>query len=146
MKVGGEERKADKDRELAWQRTRRELNVSKVRGEEGGEMSVERTMVRSLQLIPECDEEKVTERFRRSEKKAVEFGWCSERWVGLVANELKGKALEAYEKCQRRIWSIMRSLRLKSCGPTSCVPRPIICSSGVVGSERVSPTSCVLTI
>ena len=32
------------------------------------------------------------------EKKAAEFKWPRERWVALVSNVLKGKALEAYDK------------------------------------------------
>ena len=54
-------------------------------------------MVRSLHLIPDFDEQKVAEWFRRFEKKAAEFGWPEERWVGLVANKLKGKVLEVYD-------------------------------------------------
>ena len=54
-------------------------------------------MVRTLQLIPDFDEQKVAEWFRRFDKKAAEFGWPGERWVGLVANKLKGRALEAYD-------------------------------------------------
>ena len=62
------------------------------------EKSVESQMVRSLKLIPEFDESKVTEWFRRFEKKASEFAWPRDRWVGLVANMLKGKALEVYDR------------------------------------------------
>ena len=47
-------------------------------------------MVRSLQLIPDFDEQKVAEWFRKFEKAATGFGWPEERWVDLVANKLKG--------------------------------------------------------
>lgn len=59
------------------------------------------TVVRSLQLIPDFDEQKVAEWFARSEK-TREFSWSHERWVGLVAKKLKGKALEAYDKMSVR--------------------------------------------
>lgn len=55
-------------------------------------------MVRNLQAISEFGEEKVTEWLRGFEKKVLEFELCPEKWVGLVANRLKGKALEAYHK------------------------------------------------
>ena len=54
-------------------------------------------MVRSLNLIHDFGEEKVTDWFRRFEK-TKEFNWPQERWIRLVANKLKGKALEAYDK------------------------------------------------
>ncbi len=60
--------------------------------------TVKSQMVRSLRLIPEFDEKKITECFRIFEKKASEFDWLQERWVGLVANMLKGKALEVYNR------------------------------------------------
>ena len=88
-------------------RSRRRFELEKTRievnsphGARGGvvEKTVESQMVRSLKLIPEFDENKVTEWFRRFEKKAYEFDWPQERWVGLVANMLKGKALEVYDR------------------------------------------------
>ncbi len=54
-------------------------------------------MVKSLKLISEFDEKKVTDWFRRFEKKASEFDCLQERWVGLVANMFKGKALDVYD-------------------------------------------------
>ena len=53
-------------------------------------------MVQSLQLISDFDEQ-VAEWFRRFEKKVAEFDWPEERWVGLVTNKLKGRALESYD-------------------------------------------------
>ena len=76
----------------------RGLITPRVVGGEGGERSVETKLVKSLQLIPDFDEEKVAEWFGRFEKKAREFDWPVERWTSLVANKLKGKALEAYDK------------------------------------------------
>ena len=51
----------------------------------------------SLKLVPAFEENKMTEWFRRFEKKAHEFEWPRNRWVGLVANVLKGRVLEAYD-------------------------------------------------
>lgn len=59
-------------------------------------------MVRSLQLIPDSDKQKVNKWFAGLEKKAREFKWSPDRWVGLLANKLKGKALEAYNKMSVR--------------------------------------------
>ena len=84
----------EKHREFEWERSRPN---STHKGREGEENSVERQMVRSLQLIPDFDEQKVAEWFRRFEKKAAEFGWSEGRWVGLVINKLKGRALEVYD-------------------------------------------------
>ncbi|ORD93093.1 hypothetical protein ECANGB1_1295, partial [Enterospora canceri] len=86
----------EKHRDFEWERSRLGAN-STHKGGEGEENTVERQMVRSLQLIPDFDEQKVAEWFRRFEKKAAEFGWQGERWVGLVANKLKGRALKAYD-------------------------------------------------
>ena len=61
------------------QKTRLELNSSRHQGEGAVEKSVESQMVRSLKLIPEFDENKVTEWFRRFVKKASEFQWPQER-------------------------------------------------------------------
>ena len=58
----------------------------------------ESRLARSLKLVPAFDESKVTEWFIRFEKKALEFEWPRERWVPLVSNVLKGKALEAYDR------------------------------------------------
>lgn len=92
-----EERREARRLQLEEEKLKRGLLVST---EEGG--GVERTMVRSLQLIPDFDEERVSDWFSRFEKKAHEFSWPEERWVGLVANKLKGKALEAYDKMSVR--------------------------------------------
>ncbi len=54
-------------------------------------------MLKSFKLILEFDEKKVTEWFRLFEK-ASEFDCPQERWLGLVANMLKGKALEVYDR------------------------------------------------
>ena len=86
----------EKHREFEWERSRCGANSTHKGGEEE-QNSVERQMVRSLQLIPDFDEQKVAEWFRRLEKKAAEFRWPGERWVGLVANKLEGRALEAYD-------------------------------------------------
>lgn len=91
------------------------------------EKSVEHQMVKSLQLIPVFDEQKVTEWFKRSEKMAVKFDWPLERWVGLLANRLKVKVLEAYDKMSQRIWRSMRSVKLTFCWRTTCGPRPTNC-------------------
>ena len=94
-----EEKEADKNRQFELEKSRMEINSPCPDGGEGGaEKSVESQMVRSLKLIPEFDESKVTEWFRRFEKKASEFQWPQERWVGLVANMLKGKALDVYDR------------------------------------------------
>ncbi|WP_435362537.1 hypothetical protein, partial [Klebsiella pneumoniae] len=53
----------------------------------------ESRLARSIKLVPAFDENKVTEWFVRFEKKAREFEWPRERWVALVSNVLKGKAL-----------------------------------------------------
>ena len=52
-------------------------------------------------MIPDFDDQKIGEWFARFEK-ARELKWSPERWVGLVANKLKGKALEAYDKMSVR--------------------------------------------
>ena len=64
----------EKHREFEWERSRCGANSTHKEGE-GEENSVERQMVRSLQLISDFDEQKVAEWFRRFEKKAAEFGW-----------------------------------------------------------------------
>ena len=64
----------EKHRDFEWERSRCRAN-STHKGGEGEENSVERQMVKSLQLIPDFDEQKVAEWFRRFEKKAAEFGW-----------------------------------------------------------------------
>ncbi len=92
-----EEKEAERNRRFELEKTRLEVN-SPHRSGGVAEKSVESQMVRSLKLIPEFDEGKVTEWFRRFEKKASEFAWPQERWVGLVANMLKGKALEVYDR------------------------------------------------
>ena len=85
---------AEKNRDFELERSRIGANSThKGRGEGEGN-SVERQMVRSLQLIPDFNEQKVAEWFRKFEKAAAEFGWPEERWIGLVANKLKGRALE----------------------------------------------------
>ncbi len=58
------------------------------------EGTVESKMM-SLMLIPEFDDKKVAESFRRFE--ASEFDRPQEKWIGLVADMLKGKALEIYD-------------------------------------------------
>ena len=67
----------EKHREFEWERSRFGANATH-KGGGGEENSVERQMVRSLQLIPDFDEQKVAEWFRRFEKKAAEFGWPGE--------------------------------------------------------------------
>ena len=62
------------------------------------EDTAESRLAKSLKLVPAFEESKVTEWFWRFEKKAPEFEWPQSRWVGLVANVLKGKALEAYDR------------------------------------------------
>ena len=62
-------------------------------------------MAKNRKLVPAFEESKVTEWFRRFEKKAHEFEWPRSRWVGLVANVLKGRALEAYD------WMIVEDLK-----------------------------------
>ena len=74
----------EKHREFQWERSRLGANSTHERGRE--ENTVERQMVRSLQLIPDSDEQKIAEWFRKFEKKAAEFGWPEGRWIGFVAN------------------------------------------------------------
>ncbi|XP_063844146.1 uncharacterized protein LOC135090904 [Scylla paramamosain] len=94
-----EEEEAEKNRIFELEKTWIEVNLSHgLRRERVKEDTVESHMVRSLNLISEFDEEKVTEWFRRFEKKASEFDWPQERWNGLVVNMLKGKALEVYDR------------------------------------------------
>lgn len=57
----------------------------------------EQKLTRSLKLVPTFDEYHVAEWFVRFEKKALEFQWPPERWVALVANVLRGEALEVYD-------------------------------------------------
>lgn len=97
------ERKADKGKELELERMQCGLSVPKKGGED-----MERTMVRSLPLIPDFDEQKVEKWFPYFEKTSRKFKWSPERWVGVVASNLKGKVLEAYNN--------MRSLRQTSYG------------------------------
>ena len=80
-----EKEEAEKNRDFELERSRTGTNSSHKRGGEGEENSVERQMIRSLQLIPDFDEQKVAEWLRRFEKKAA------------VANKLKGRVLEAYD-------------------------------------------------
>ena len=62
----------EKNRDFEWETSR--LGASSThKGGEGEENTVERPMVRGLQLIPDFDEHKVAEWFRRFEKKASEF-------------------------------------------------------------------------
>ena len=103
LQIEREERRGEKEAEERREALRLKLEEEKVRREtpssqEEDGSGVERTMVRSLQLIPEFDEERVSDWFSRFEKKAYEFSWPENRWVSLVANKLKGKALEAYDK------------------------------------------------
>ena len=119
MELEAEERRAEREREAEERRAEREreerererqfelerIRVGAERGRERGvehgirgrEESAEIQLTRSLKLVPAFDEAKVTEWFLRFEKKAREYNWPRERWVGLVANVLKGKALEAYD-------------------------------------------------
>ena len=90
----------EKRRDFELERSRIGTNSTYKRGGEGEGNSVERQMVRSLQLIPDFDEQKVAECFRRFEKKAAEFVWPEERWAGLVANKLKGRALDPTTICR----------------------------------------------
>ena len=92
-----EKEEAQKNRDFELERSRIGANSTHKGGGEGEENSVERQIVRRLQLIPDFDEQKVAEWLRRFEKKKAEFGWPEKRWVGLVANKLKGRALEAYD-------------------------------------------------
>ena len=97
-RMAHEREMADKNRAFELERARIVASVSRGTGGEGDYRQVEGRMVRSLKLIPEFDERKVAEWFKRFEKKALEFVWPRERWIGLVANMLKGKALEVYDK------------------------------------------------
>lgn len=78
---------------MAWEKVQRGLSAPK----KGLEADVECILVKSLKLIPDSDEIKVVEWFACYEWKAREFKWQEERWVGLVAKKLGGKALEAYD-------------------------------------------------
>ena len=51
----------EKHRDFEWERSRLGANSTHKGGGEGEENSVERQMVRSLQLIPDFDEQKVAE-------------------------------------------------------------------------------------
>ncbi len=78
---------AEKNRMFELEKTRIDVNSLHIlrKGVGVKENTIESQMVRSLKAIPEFDE-KVTKWFRRFEKKAAEFYWPQERWVGLVAN------------------------------------------------------------
>ena len=94
-----EREQADKTRVFEMEKLR--MTTTSPSGGEGGVgrvETVESQMVRSRKLVPEFDEKKVTEWFRRFEKKAMEFEWPANRWVGLVVSALKGKALEVYDR------------------------------------------------
>ena len=68
--------------------------------------------------------------------------WSEQRWVGLVANKLKGKVLEAYAKMSVRDikdYDEFKADTLRAC-------KPIACSSAVVGSGAASLTWIVLII
>ena len=92
----------EKHRNFEWERSRFGAN-STHKGGEAEENSVERQMVRSLQLIPDFDEQKVAEWFRRFEKKAAEFGWPGERERALEANDnMSVEDLESYEERKRK--------------------------------------------
>lgn len=62
------EKKADMNRGLKWERTRRGLSSPRIGKGESGEKSVELAMVKNLQLIPEFDEQKLAKWFNRFEK------------------------------------------------------------------------------
>ena len=113
--IEAEERKEMKRMQMENEKIEHGLITPNTGGGEGGEWGVERSLVRSLQLIPDFDEERVSEWFIRFEKKAREFKWPRERWIGLVANKLMGKALEAYDKMSLEHRRSMRSLRVTSC-------------------------------
>ncbi len=90
---GGEDVKEEEAKHRIFELEKTRIEVNSPHGlRRGGakEDTVQNQMVMSLKLIPEFDE-KVTEWFRRFEKKAAEFDWPQERWVGLVANMLKGE-------------------------------------------------------
>ncbi|MPD03141.1 hypothetical protein E2C01_098764 [Portunus trituberculatus] len=73
MRLELESEKTDKDRELEWERTRYAVSTPGVIGGTGGKHSIERTLVQSLQLVPEFHKAKVAEWFVRFERKAREF-------------------------------------------------------------------------
>ena len=74
-----EKEEVEKNRDFELERSRIGANSTHKGGGEGEGNSVECQMVWSLQLIPDFDEQKVAEWFRRFEKKAAEFGWQEER-------------------------------------------------------------------
>ena len=82
-------------------------------------------MVRSLQLIPDFDEQQVAEWFRRFEKKVAEFGWPGDRWVGLLANKLKGRALEIYDNMSVENLESFADFKADILRAYDCGPNPI---------------------
>ncbi len=99
LEAEGEKEETERNRMSELKKTWIEVNLPHglKRGDGVRECSGESHMMKSLKLIPEFDEKKVTEWSRRFENKAAEFNWPQERWVGLVANMLKGKALKVYD-------------------------------------------------
>ena len=98
-----EAEEAEKRRRFEIERMKVAASTSRPVYREGdNEDSMERKLVKSLKLLPEFDEKRVPEWFRHFEKKAVEFEWPPERWVSLVANALKGKALDVYDRLSVR--------------------------------------------
>lgn len=57
------------------EKTWNELNSLRLHEERGAEKDVKSSTVRSLRLIPDFEEKKITEWFRRFEKKGTEFKW-----------------------------------------------------------------------
>ncbi len=96
-----EKKKAEKNRIFKWEKKNKIEGNSPhgmQRGEVVKEVTIESQTVRSLKLILEFDEKKLTELLRRFEKTVAEFNWSHERSVVLVASMLKGKALEGYDR------------------------------------------------
>lgn len=137
-----EKEKVDKDRELEWKTLQLGLSASK----EEGEGDVERTMVQGFKFIPDCDEQKASEWFTWFEKKARTFKRPEDRWVVLVANKLKGKALEVYAKMFVRDMEDYEEFKQTFCGFTNCGPKPIACNLKVGRSELVTSTLTLLII
>ncbi|MPC91337.1 hypothetical protein E2C01_086365 [Portunus trituberculatus] len=121
---------------------RRELK--RLAAEERAREAEERRDIQRLaaekELLPEFDEAKVAEWFVRFERKAKEFAWSRETWVGLVVNKLKEKALEVYDKMSADDLDDYEKFKAHM----SCDQKPIACNLEERESELVTPTSSVL--
>ncbi|MPC77090.1 hypothetical protein E2C01_071535 [Portunus trituberculatus] len=89
---------AEEKRELKRLAAEERAREAEERAREAEERREIQRLAGEKELVPEFDEAKVAKWFVLFERKAKEFAWSRERWVGLVANKLKGNALEVYDK------------------------------------------------